>query len=172
MIGHRDIQLAPSSILIEFRSIKTQKSIHTNSNRRLLLMVPVICSMAFAAFSDVAGTPETHQAVNFQSAVVEEPQTGDNVTIGPRTYNSETLNFERPWPLVRNPIRSNRKSVRQQRIQAGASRQTLPASLRAVDERLGDFQATLRSKNIFNPRHCCHGTRKTNRRDCQHSHVP
>jgi hypothetical protein len=56
-------------------------------------MVPVICSMAYAAFSDVAGTPETHQAVNFQSAVVEEPQTGDNVTIGPRTYNSETLNL-------------------------------------------------------------------------------
>lgn len=36
---------------------------------------------------------ETHQAVNFQSAVVEEPQTGDNVTIGPKTYNSETLNL-------------------------------------------------------------------------------
>jgi hypothetical protein len=33
--------------------------------------------MAYAAFSDVAGTPETHQAVNFQSAVVEEPQTGE-----------------------------------------------------------------------------------------------
>jgi anaerobic selenocysteine-containing dehydrogenase len=38
-------------------------------------------------------------------------------------------------------------------------------------QRLGDFQATLRSEDIFNPRHCCHGTRKTNRRDCQHSHV-
>jgi len=55
--------------------------------------------MAFAACSDVAGTPETHQSVNLQSAVLGEPQTDDNVTIGPRTYNSETLNFDRPWPF-------------------------------------------------------------------------
>ena len=38
--------------------------------------------------------------------------------------------------------------------------------------RLGDFQAMLLSKNIFDPRHCCHGAGEANRRDRQHSHVP
>jgi hypothetical protein len=79
--------------------MKTQKSIDTDSNLRLLLMVPVIFSMAFAACSDVAGTARTHQAVNLQSAVIGEPQIGDNVTIGPRTYNSATRGFDRPWPF-------------------------------------------------------------------------
>jgi len=80
-------------------NMKTQKSIDTNSVRRVLLTVPVICSMAFAAGSDVAGTAGTHPAVNLQSAVVGEPQTGDNVTIGPRTYDSDTRDFDRPWPF-------------------------------------------------------------------------
>jgi hypothetical protein len=35
----------------------------------------------------------------FQSAVTGKPQTGDNVTIGPRAYNSETQSFDRPWPF-------------------------------------------------------------------------
>src|ERR1700682_6441420 len=99
VIGHHDIRLAASSLLTQLRDVKTQKSIHTDSNRRLLLMVPVICSMAFAACSNVAGTPGTHQAVNLQSAVVGHAETGDNVTIGPRTYNSETRVFDRPWPF-------------------------------------------------------------------------
>jgi hypothetical protein len=79
--------------------MKTQKSIHSHTLRRLVLMVPVIASMAFAACSDVAGTGGTHATVSLQTAVVGEPQTGDNVTIGPRTYNSETRNFDRPWPF-------------------------------------------------------------------------
>jgi hypothetical protein len=79
--------------------MKTQTSIHTFSNRQLLLMVAVICSMAFAACSDVAGTLGAHQAVNLQSAVVGHAQTGNNVTIGPRDYNSETRGFDRPWPF-------------------------------------------------------------------------
>jgi hypothetical protein len=79
--------------------MKTQKSIHTNSVHRLLLMVPVIGSMAFAACSDVADSAGTHPSVNLQSAVVAEPKTGDNVTIGPRTYDSETRSFDRPWPF-------------------------------------------------------------------------
>jgi hypothetical protein len=70
-----------------------------DSGHRFRLMVPVIFSMAFAACSDVAGTAQTHPAVNLQSAVVGEPQPGDNVTIGPRTYNSETRGFDRPWPF-------------------------------------------------------------------------
>ena len=79
--------------------MKTQRAIHTHFTRRLLLIVPLISSMAFAACTDVAGTPGTHQAVNLQSAVVGQAQTDDNVTIGPRTYNSETRSFDRPWPF-------------------------------------------------------------------------
>jgi hypothetical protein len=79
--------------------MKTQKPTHTDFTRRILLLVPLTCSMAFAACTDVAGTQGTHQAVNLQSAVVGQAQTGDNVTIGPRTYNSETRSFDRPWPF-------------------------------------------------------------------------
>ena len=46
-------------------------------------MVPVMCSIAFAACSDVAGTAGTHPTVNLQSAAVGEPQSGDSVTIEP-----------------------------------------------------------------------------------------
>jgi hypothetical protein len=79
--------------------MKTQKSIDTDSRHRLLLVVPVIFSMALAACSDVAGTAGTNQAVNLQSAVIAKPQTSDNVTIGPRTYNPEGRSFDRPWPF-------------------------------------------------------------------------
>jgi hypothetical protein len=79
--------------------MKTCKLIHNDCHRRLLLMVPVIFSMAFAACSDVAGTPGKAQAVNLQTAVIGKPQTGDNVTIGPATYNPETRGFDRPWPF-------------------------------------------------------------------------
>jgi hypothetical protein len=80
-------------------NMKTQTSIHSNFICRLLLMVPVICSMAFAACSEVAGTAGTHLTVNLQSALVGKPQTGDNVTIGPETYNSKDHGFDRPWPF-------------------------------------------------------------------------
>jgi hypothetical protein len=99
VILHQNIQLAASSLLIEFGNMKTQKSLRTNSSHRLLLMIPVICSLWFAACSDVAGTAGTHQAVNLQSAVVGHAETGDYVTIGPRTYNSESRSFDRPWPF-------------------------------------------------------------------------
>ena len=99
VIVNHNIPLALFSILIVFENMKTQKSTHINSIRRLLFMVPVLFSMAFAAFSDAAGTAGTHRAVNLQSAAVGEHETGDNVTIGPRTYNSETRSFDRPWPF-------------------------------------------------------------------------
>jgi hypothetical protein len=93
------MQLAFSSISRERQNMKTQKSIFsTNTNRRLLLMVPVVCSLAFAACSDLAGTPGTHQTVNLQSAVAGA-RTGDYVTIGSRTYNPEARSFDRPWPF-------------------------------------------------------------------------
>jgi hypothetical protein len=79
--------------------MKTQELIYSHAIRRLLLIVPVICTMAFAACSDVAGTAGTHATVNLQTAAVGERQTGDNVTIGPRTYNSEARDFDRPWPF-------------------------------------------------------------------------
>jgi hypothetical protein len=65
----------------------------------VVLIVPVTCSMAFAACSDLASEAGTHPTVNLQSARVGEPQTGGNVTIGPATYNSESQSFERPWPF-------------------------------------------------------------------------
>ena len=99
LIGNHDIQLATPSVLIESRRMKTRKSIHIDCHRRLLLMVPVIFSMAFAGCSDVAGTPEKSQAVNLQSAVAGKPQTGDNVTIDPATYNPQSRGFDRPWPF-------------------------------------------------------------------------
>jgi len=79
--------------------MKTQKSIHSHTLRRFVLIVPVIASMAFAACSDVAGTGGTRATVNLQSAAAGGPQTGDNVTIGPSTYDPETRNFDRPWPF-------------------------------------------------------------------------
>jgi hypothetical protein len=77
--------------------MKTQKS--TNSNRRLLLMVPVIASMAFAACSDLPGQTESRQAVNLQSGAVGKAQASDYLTIGKRDYNPETRSFDRPWPF-------------------------------------------------------------------------
>jgi hypothetical protein len=79
--------------------MKTQKSIHSHTLRRLVLIVPVMASMAFAACSDVAGTGGTHAMVNLQSAAVGGSRTGDNLTIGPRTYEPETRSFDRPWPF-------------------------------------------------------------------------
>jgi hypothetical protein len=59
--------------------MKTQKLIDTHLIPRLLV-VPVICSLAFAACSDVGGVAGTNATVNLQNAA-----TSDNVTIDPRT---------------------------------------------------------------------------------------
>jgi hypothetical protein len=42
--------------------MKLQKSIHTNSIRRLLLLVPVTCSLALAACSDLPVTAKDSSA--------------------------------------------------------------------------------------------------------------
>jgi hypothetical protein len=55
---------AAATDLIVFENMKTKKSIHIHSIPRLLFMVPVIYSIAFAACSDVAGTAGTHATVN------------------------------------------------------------------------------------------------------------
>jgi hypothetical protein len=79
--------------------MKTHKSVPAEPNRRLLLMVPLIFSMALASCTDVAVAPGRAQAINLQSAVVGKPEASDNVTIGPRNYNLETRGFDRPWPF-------------------------------------------------------------------------
>jgi hypothetical protein len=79
--------------------MKIQKPNHTVLIRQLLLKFAVMCSIALAACSHVNGTARTHATVGFQSAVMGKPQTGDNVTIGSRTYNPETQSFDRPWPF-------------------------------------------------------------------------
>ena len=94
----KKIQLALSFIFTAIWDMKIQQSIHTNPVRRLALIF-VICSMAFAACSEVAETAANHASISFQSPVTGRRQTGDNVTIGPRTYNSETRSFDRPWPF-------------------------------------------------------------------------
>jgi hypothetical protein len=79
---------------------------------RLLLIVPAVALLGFTGCSTddgtvrhhqadghFAGTTGTHPAFNLQGALVGGAQTGDNVTIGPRTYNSESREFERPWPF-------------------------------------------------------------------------
>jgi hypothetical protein len=79
--------------------MKINKSNYGKGNPRLLLLIPVICSMAFAACSDFDRTPGTHQTVSLQSAVIGHSGTGDNVTIGQRSYNPEARSFDRPWPF-------------------------------------------------------------------------
>ena len=78
--------------------MKTKKSIQTDAIRRLLLVVPVTCSKALAACSDLAGKARTHP-IDYQNAVMGGPQRDDHVTIGPATYNLETQHFEMPWPF-------------------------------------------------------------------------
>ena len=67
--------------------------------RRLILMALVICLTGLSARSGLAGAARRHAIVNFQSAKVRKFQAGDNITIGPATYNSETRSFDRPWPF-------------------------------------------------------------------------
>jgi hypothetical protein len=66
--------------------------------RGLILMALVICSVGFSGCSDLAEAG-SHAIVNFQSAKVRKLQTGDNITIGPATYSSETRGFDSSWPF-------------------------------------------------------------------------
>jgi hypothetical protein len=93
------MRLVLSSVLIVFGNMKIQKSIHSGSIRRLLFMVPVLCSLTFAGCSEFGGTAGTHATVNWQNGAVGEGRTGDYLTVGPSTYNSETRSFDRPWPF-------------------------------------------------------------------------
>ena len=80
-------------------NMKIQKAIRTNCLRQILLVVTASCSVALAACSHLADKTGTRSTVNYHVAAAGEPQTGDNVTIGPTTYNSETQSFETPFPF-------------------------------------------------------------------------
>ena len=79
--------------------MKVHSFIRNKLIRKTLLIVPVICSTALAACSDVTGTAATHPVVNFQAPTTGENQRTNNVTIGESTYNSETKSFEKAWPF-------------------------------------------------------------------------
>jgi hypothetical protein len=61
--------------------------------------------MVFASCSDVTGTAAAGSMVNSQAPATEENTTGSDLTLGERTYNSETKSFDRPVA-----IRSRRES--------------------------------------------------------------
>jgi hypothetical protein len=65
----------------------------------VLLIIPVACSKALAACSDLSDKTGSRSNVNYQKAMIGRPLSGDNVAIGPTTYHSETQGFERPWPF-------------------------------------------------------------------------
>ena len=85
--------------LAVFNYMKVNKPICTKAIGRLLLAVPVVCFLSLAACSDVGETTAPHQTVNLQNATVGGQRHADYVTIGPRTYNPEAKDFERPWPF-------------------------------------------------------------------------
>ena len=67
--------------------------------RRLILMALVICLTGLSGRSGLAGAARTHAIVKFRSAKVRKLHAGDNITIGPAIYRSETRSFDRPWPF-------------------------------------------------------------------------
>jgi hypothetical protein len=79
--------------------MKIRELVLSKSIRRAFLFVPVIFATSFAACSDLGATAGTPASVNFQSSVVGNKQSGEYITIGPRSYNSESKSFERAWPF-------------------------------------------------------------------------
>ena len=93
-------RLGCAFILAVLKDMKAHKPSRTKAMGRLLLAVPVVCFLSLAACSDVGETAATHGTVNLQSATVGGGHHHtDNVTIGPRSYNPEAKDFERPWPF-------------------------------------------------------------------------
>jgi hypothetical protein len=90
VIHNHDIQLVSSSVLTESGNVKTKQFINTNFMARLLV-VPMICSLAFVACSDLGGMAETHATVNLQSAAMGVRQNGNKITIGPSASDARVL---------------------------------------------------------------------------------
>ena len=80
--------------------MKIQSFLPTPSYHRFLWLVPAIGSiMAFAEPSSVAATAARHPTVHVLTEAVGKHPARDQVTIGARTYNPETMNFDQPWPF-------------------------------------------------------------------------
>jgi hypothetical protein len=65
----------------------------------LIVILSVIVVLATGCFTTGTGSSARLISLIPASYVTGKPQTGDNVTIGPTTYNSETQSFDRPWPF-------------------------------------------------------------------------
>jgi hypothetical protein len=92
-------RLGCALILAVLKNMKVNKPTRTKAISRLLLAVPVVCFLSLAACSDVGETTTAHGTVNLQNATVGGHRHADYVTIGPRSYNPEAKDFERPWPF-------------------------------------------------------------------------
>jgi len=66
--------------------MKNKLPINRKSYLQLLVMVPAICLPSLTACSSIDGTAEKSKTANY-------------LTIGARTYNAESHDFERPWPF-------------------------------------------------------------------------
>jgi hypothetical protein len=66
--------------------MKNQLPINKKSYLQLLVLVPAIGLLGLTACSSIDGT-------------AGKSQTGNYLTIGASTYNSESHGFERPWPF-------------------------------------------------------------------------
>jgi hypothetical protein len=77
--------------------MKHELSVNRDAYLRLLLMVPAISLLGFTGCSSV--DPPARIQANLLSSAAGNHEIGDNVTIGPRTYDSKDQSFERPWPF-------------------------------------------------------------------------
>jgi hypothetical protein len=59
---------------------------NTNGNLGLLLIIPALSLLTLTGCSGVGGTATNKQASNYP-------------VIGARSYNTETHDFDRPWPF-------------------------------------------------------------------------
>jgi hypothetical protein len=66
--------------------MKTNIILDTNTYLRLALIVPAIALMGITGCSTA-------------DPIVKDNYAGSNVTISPRTYNTEGRSFDRPWPF-------------------------------------------------------------------------
>jgi hypothetical protein len=89
--------------------MKHELSVNRDAYLRLLLMVPAISLLGFTGCSSV--DPPARIQANLLSSAAGNHEIGDNVTIGPRTYDSKDQSFESRGRSVRNPI-PNRSILR------------------------------------------------------------
>jgi hypothetical protein len=66
--------------------MKEKKRIHPNIYPRLVLLVPAIALLGLTACSTAGGTAKG----NYKGGYADIP---------PRSYNSESRSFDRPWPF-------------------------------------------------------------------------